>query len=78
MAYNASGVAVWASVIVRFVAPNNGTPLSVTCSPKQLNINTIQWLANVSGGNGGYSYVWSGTESLNGTEAIAQRAYTSK
>ena len=49
---------------------NNSNNLSVSCyaSPSNPQINSqVNWYANVSGGNGGYSYSWNGTDGLYGS-----------
>ena len=44
--------------------------LNVTCYPSNSSIyqnGAITWYASVSGGNGSYSYTWSGTDGLAGS-----------
>lgn len=46
------------------------SPLSVSCSANATYLNNsgaITWSARASGGNGNYSYVWSGTDGLYGS-----------
>lgn len=37
--------------------------------------NTVTWYSNVSGGNGNYTYSWSGDEGLSGNSSSANRSY---
>jgi hypothetical protein len=39
--------------------------------------DTVAWYANVSGGNGSYSYTWSGSDNLYGSGSTAYKSYYS-
>ena len=61
---------------------NNGYNgnLSVSCyaSPNQANLyDSVSWDASVSGGNGYYTYVWSGTDGLYGSSLNVTKTYSS-
>lgn len=52
--------------------------LSVACVANPSNVNvgqTVQYSANVSGGNGSYQYSWTGTEGLSSSSRTASKAY---
>jgi hypothetical protein len=52
--------------------------LYVSCSPSSTNVKTgenVSWTANVSGGNGFYSYNWYGTDNLYGSSQTVYRSY---
>lgn len=58
---------------------NYYSPLSVTCNAGNAYANTgntITWNAYPSGGNGSYSYSWTGTDNLYGSNQSIYRAYT--
>lgn len=53
--------------------------LSANCyaTPSRTNVGaTVTWTANVSGGNGAYSYTWNGTDSLYGYNQTIYREYS--
>jgi uncharacterized repeat protein (TIGR01451 family) len=55
--------------------------LVVSCSanPSSLKIgDTATFTANVSGGNGAYSYSWTGTDGLSGSSRIASKSYSTE
>jgi hypothetical protein len=58
---------------------NNYSQLYVTCDANTTNapvgVNVV-WTSNVSGGNGVYSYSWSGTDTIYGSGSIVTAAYT--
>ncbi len=52
---------------------------SVSCYPETTYTNTgslIVWRAYATGGNGRYTYSWSGTDSLSGRDDVASRVYS--
>lgn len=52
--------------------------LSVTCYPNSSSVPTgasVQWVASPMGGNGQFSYNWSGTDGLSGTGQTANITY---
>ncbi len=52
--------------------------LSVTCQPSIYNANigeTIYWYATASGGNGNYTYSWTGTDDMFGSGSSLSRVY---
>lgn len=54
--------------------------ITVSCSPNRTSINTgdyVTWSAYASGGNGLYSYSWSGTDSLYGSNSSISKNYYS-
>ena len=54
--------------------------LQVSCvaSPSNVMIgNSVRYTANVSGGNGAYSYSWSGTDGLSSSSRTATKSYSS-
>ena len=54
--------------------------LYVSCYPSSTNVRTgesVTWTANVSGGNGYYSYNWYGTDSLYGSAQTLYKNYFS-
>ncbi len=57
----------------------NVTPLLTgTCAVSPTSVSTggtATWTATPSGGNGSYTYVWSGTDSLSGTSNPISKAY---
>ncbi len=59
---------------------NYYSPLSVTCSATVYNNNyansAVTWYAYPSGGNGSYSYSWSGTDGLYGSSQSVYYAYS--
>ncbi|MCX6716797.1 MAG: hypothetical protein NTV72_02660 [Candidatus Taylorbacteria bacterium] len=62
------------------VSYNNYPNLVVSCSGSPSSVNTgdnVVWTSYVSGGNGSYSYSWSGSDGLNGYGVSANRSYSS-
>ena len=59
----------------------NKTPaINVTCSanPGSITVgNSTNWSASVSGGNGSYTYSWSGNDGLSGNTSSVQKSYFS-
>ncbi|MES2314359.1 MAG: hypothetical protein V4524_00265 [Patescibacteria group bacterium] len=59
----------------------SASPLYVQCYPQPLTANvgdSATWVSNISGGNGSFSYSWSGTDGLVGAgPSIAKVYYTS-
>lgn len=58
--------------------PPHYNNLSVSCSANQSSAyvgDSIYWSADASGGNGNYSYSWSGTDGLYGNNYSAYRSY---
>lgn len=54
-------------------------PLSVSCSANTTYINTnsyVSWSAYASGGNGYYTYSWSGTDGLYGNSSFINKYYS--
>lgn len=59
---------------------NNNNSLSVNCyaDPSDpIAGERVRWYANATGGNGDYSYDWTGTNSLNSTSQNPSKTYTS-
>jgi hypothetical protein len=59
---------------------NYNSSLGVTCSPNTTFVpvgNSVTWTAYPTGGNGGYSYSWSGSDLLYGSGQSASFAYNS-
>jgi hypothetical protein len=57
----------------------NNNELSAVCfaNPTNATVNqVVTWTVNVNGGNGGYSYNWSGTDGLTGYNQYTSRQYT--
>lgn len=57
---------------------NYSQPLSVVCTADltdSLSGNSVTWNANATGGNGYYTYAWSGTDSLIGSSASVSKTY---
>lgn len=55
------------------------TALTVICSASRTSVKTgeqITWTAQASGGNGIFSYTWSGSDSLSGTSQTVEKNYT--
>ncbi len=51
---------------------------SCTVSPSSQSVDqSVTWNASPTGGNGSYTYVWSGTEGLTGTSQSVQKTYSS-
>jgi len=60
--------------------PDRTESLRITCYPMPLFAregDTIQWVANVYGGNGSYHYTWTGTNSLSGNGSAVSKRYNS-
>lgn len=54
--------------------------LSVSClaTPNPADLfESVLWNSSVSGGTSGYTYTWSGTDGLSGSQSTAQKSYTS-
>lgn len=64
-----------------YVAPvTYYAPLSASCYPTASSAstgNTVTWTSSVSGGNGSYTYSWSGTDNLSGYSSSAAMPYYS-
>ena len=59
---------------------NNNGSLSASCYPSIQTANTnqtITWRVTPSGGNGNYTYSWSGSDNLYGNTSYVSKAYTS-
>ncbi|MEI8339041.1 MAG: hypothetical protein WCF94_00040 [bacterium] len=57
---------------------NNNSNLVVSCYPNNTTArygDSIYWSANVSGGNGAYTYSWSGTDGLWGSQSSITKNY---
>lgn len=55
--------------------------LSVSCyaNPSSVDVgDSVTWTASVSGGNGSYSYSWSGTDGLSGSSRTVSKSYSSE
>ncbi len=55
------------------------SPLSVSCSADPNEVNegvSITWKATASGGNGSFSYSWSGSDSLTGSDKDVSKSYS--
>ncbi len=60
---------------------DNNYNLTVSCSPSTNSVDTgdsMTWRASVSGGNGIYSYSWSGTDNLRGSSAFVEKTYNNQ
>lgn len=58
---------------------NNYNNLSVSCSPNVLATNTgkiVYWNGYATGGNGAYTYSWSGTDGLSGLQSSVSTSYS--
>jgi hypothetical protein len=59
---------------------SNNKPLSVNCSafsPSSIPIGReVKWVASVEGGEGKYTYLWSGTDGLEGNATTTTKKYT--
>ena len=58
--------------------PDHTDSLTISCYPMPLSAregDTIQWVANVYGGNGSYNYSWTGTNSLSGNGSAVSKRY---
>ncbi|MDE1974949.1 MAG: PKD domain-containing protein [Patescibacteria group bacterium] len=56
----------------------NYPALTASCYPTSSSVQTgssVQWVVNVSGGSGSYSYAWSGTDGLYGYGSSAYMTY---
>ncbi|MCX6717858.1 MAG: hypothetical protein NTU76_04280, partial [Candidatus Taylorbacteria bacterium] len=68
------------SANVTTVPPPPSQGLVVSCYPNAGSVlvgSQIGWLSNVSGGNGVYTYSWTGTDSLSGSSNSVQKTYSS-
>ena len=55
---------------------NSNLTVSCTANPSVGNINqSINWVANATGGNGNYYYSWTGTDGLSGSGPTISRSY---
>jgi len=57
-----------------------GVAILATCSPSVSSIpmgNSVTWTVNASGGNGTFTYAWTGTDSLSGSTATVGKIYSS-
>ncbi len=60
-----------------FAEPSQMTA-SCSASPSTLSVNnSTTWTANVSGGDAPYTYNWSGTDGLTGTNSTVSKTYSS-
>ncbi len=60
---------------------NNNNDLQVTCNTKPNSPSTgdrVNWNANASGGAGGYTYHWSGTNNLNSSLRNTSKTYSTR
>ncbi len=58
---------------------NPDPELSGSCSANPSSVlvgNSVSWTANVSGGNGNYEYLWSGTDALSGNTKNVSKVYS--
>jgi hypothetical protein len=65
---------------VTTVPPPPSQGLVVSCYPNVGSVlvgSQIGWLSSVSGGNGAYSYSWTGTDGLSGSSNSVQKTYSS-
>jgi hypothetical protein len=65
---------------VTTVPPPPSQGLVVSCYPNAGSVpvgSQIGWLSSVSGGNGAYSYSWTGTDGLSGSSNSVQKTYSS-
>ncbi len=56
------------------------SPLQVSCYPTPSTADqgqTVYWYTNVTGGNGSYSFYWSGSDGLSGSGSSVSRTYYS-
>lgn len=57
----------------------SGGPLAVSClanpNPQSID-NSVTWSANASGGEGSYTYAWSGSDGLTGSASSVQKTYS--
>lgn len=56
----------------------NNTPLVVSCRADRTTVNpgsSVTWYASVSGGNGSYTYSWSGNDNLYGYQSYVNKFY---
>lgn len=59
---------------------DTGIDFIISCAPHKSSVGlseTVIWTSQVSGGNGSFSYVWSGTDSLSGFGSSLSRSYSS-
>jgi hypothetical protein len=59
--------------------PYNNGNLQVSCYATPANANmgdTVTWVTNVSGGNGSYTYSWTGTDGLSGSGQTVYKSYS--
>jgi len=61
-----------------YTPPNPALIVSCYANPANANVgDSLNWSAGVSGGNGPYSYSWSGTDGLVGNSSSISKVYTS-
>jgi hypothetical protein len=56
----------------------NNSPLIVSCRADRTTVNpgsSVTWYASVSGGNGSYTYSWSGNDNLYGYQSYVNKFY---
>lgn len=56
----------------------NNSPLVVSCRADRTTVNpgsSVTWYASVSGGNGSYTYSWSGNDNLYGYQSYVNKFY---
>ncbi len=56
-------------------------PLVVSCYANPTSVQTgqnVTWSANVSGGNGAYTYSWTGTDGLSGSSQTVSKSYSNE
>ena len=61
------------------VVPVSIPAISASCSASQTSINvgqSVNWIAQVSGGNGSYFYSWSGSDGLVGNSISVNKTYS--
>lgn len=76
--YSSNPIYIERPVYYQVPVPVYYPPLSVSCSSNTTytSIDTaVRWTANVSGGNGYYSYTWSGTDNLTSNNRDAYKYY---
>ncbi|MEI8249425.1 MAG: PKD domain-containing protein [Candidatus Taylorbacteria bacterium] len=63
-----------------YTGGNNSSGLSITCTPGQTDASVnqpVSWSVQVSGGAGPYTYSWSGSEGLSGSQSTVVKYYKS-
>jgi hypothetical protein len=77
--YNES-IGMWYLFLSNEGTTTNPPPLTIACSatPSTVNVgDSITWSASASGGIGGYSYSWTGTDGLIGNTKSVSKSYSS-